>query len=66
MRRVTQKDRMAGWVAPPEIGIDNSSLEYEYVPAELNRRAEMARPGASPFRNAPETNFPCSFPCSAI
>ena len=31
MRRVTEPGKMAGWIAPPEIGINNTPLEYEYV-----------------------------------
>ena len=31
MRRVTEPGRVAGWIAPPEIGINNTPLDYEYV-----------------------------------
>jgi len=31
MRRVTEPGKMAGWIAPPEIGINNTPLNYEYV-----------------------------------
>ena len=31
MRRVTEPGRVAGWIAPPEIGINNSPADYEYV-----------------------------------
>ena len=31
MRRVTEPGKMAGWIAPPEIGINNAPLDYEYV-----------------------------------
>ena len=31
MRRVTEPGKMAGWLAPPEIGITNTPLNYEYV-----------------------------------
>jgi len=31
MRRVTEPGQMAGWIAPPEIGINNTPLDYEYV-----------------------------------
>ena len=31
MRRVTEPGKMAGWIAPPEIGINNTPLDYEYV-----------------------------------
>jgi benzoyl-CoA 2,3-dioxygenase component B len=31
MQRVTEPGKMAGWIAPPEIGINNASLDYEYV-----------------------------------
>jgi benzoyl-CoA 2,3-dioxygenase component B len=31
MRRVTEPGKVAGWIAPPEIGINNSPLDYEYV-----------------------------------
>jgi len=31
MRRVTEPGKMAGWIAAPEIGINNTPLDYEYV-----------------------------------
>jgi hypothetical protein len=31
MRRVTEPGKVAGWIAPPEIGINNTLLDYEYV-----------------------------------
>jgi len=31
MQRVTEPGKMAGWLAPPEIGIDNLPATYEYV-----------------------------------
>ncbi len=31
MQRVTEPGKMAGWLAPPEIGIDNLPAAYEYV-----------------------------------
>jgi len=31
MRRVTEPGKVAGWLAPPEIGIDNRPVDYEYV-----------------------------------
>jgi benzoyl-CoA 2,3-epoxidase subunit B len=31
MQRVTEPGKVAGWLAPPEIGIDNRPLDYEYV-----------------------------------
>ena len=31
MRRVTEPGKVAGWIAPPEIGIDNAPLNYLYV-----------------------------------
>jgi benzoyl-CoA 2,3-dioxygenase component B len=31
MQRVTEPGKMAGWIAPPEIGINNAPLDYEYV-----------------------------------
>ena len=31
MRRVVEPGKMAGWIAPPEIGINNGPLDYEYV-----------------------------------
>ena len=31
MQRVTEPGRMAGWLAPPEGGIDNLPSDYEYV-----------------------------------
>jgi benzoyl-CoA 2,3-dioxygenase component B len=31
MRRVTEPGKMAGWIAPPEIGINSTPLDYEYV-----------------------------------
>jgi benzoyl-CoA 2,3-dioxygenase component B len=31
MRRVVEPGKMAGWVAPPERGINNLPVEYEYV-----------------------------------
>jgi hypothetical protein len=35
MRRVTEPGKVAGWMASPEIGINNAPLDYEYV--RLNR-----------------------------
>jgi benzoyl-CoA 2,3-dioxygenase component B len=31
MQRVTEPGKMAGWIAPPERGIDNLPIDYEYV-----------------------------------
>ncbi len=31
MRRVAEPGKMAGWIAPPERGINNLPVEYEYV-----------------------------------
>jgi benzoyl-CoA 2,3-epoxidase subunit B len=31
MHRVTEPGKVAGWIAPPEIGINNSPLDYQYV-----------------------------------
>jgi len=31
MQRVSEPGKMAGWLAPPEIGIDNRPLAYQYV-----------------------------------
>src|SRR5262249_7530363 len=31
MQRVTEPGKMAGWIAPPERGIDSLPLDYEYV-----------------------------------
>jgi len=31
MRRVTEPGKVAGWIAPPEIGINKAPLDYEYV-----------------------------------
>ena len=31
MRRVTEPGKVTGWIAPPEIGINNTPLDYEYV-----------------------------------
>ena len=31
MQRVIEPGRMAGWIAPPERGIDNLPIDYEYV-----------------------------------
>jgi len=31
MQRVTEPGKVAGWIATPEIGINNSPLDYEYV-----------------------------------
>jgi len=31
MQRVTEPSKVAGWLAPPEIGINNQPLDYEYV-----------------------------------
>jgi benzoyl-CoA 2,3-dioxygenase component B len=31
MQRVTEPGKIAGWLAPPEIGIDNLPANYEYV-----------------------------------
>ena len=31
MQRVIEPGKMAGWIAPPEIGINNAPFDYEYV-----------------------------------
>jgi benzoyl-CoA 2,3-dioxygenase component B len=31
MQSVTEPGKMAGWIAPPEVGIDNLPANYEYV-----------------------------------
>jgi len=31
MQKVTQPGKMAGWIAPPERGINNLPVDYEYV-----------------------------------
>jgi len=31
MRRVTEPGKVARWIAPPEIGLNNTPLDYEYV-----------------------------------
>ena len=31
MQRVVDPGKMAGWIAPPEIGINNAPFDYEYV-----------------------------------
>ena len=31
MQPVTASGKVAGWIAPPEIGINNTPLDYEYV-----------------------------------
>jgi benzoyl-CoA 2,3-dioxygenase component B len=31
MRRVIEAGKMAGWIAPPERGVNNLPVEYEYV-----------------------------------
>ena len=31
MQRVIEPGKMAGWIAPPERGINNLAIEYEYV-----------------------------------
>jgi benzoyl-CoA 2,3-epoxidase subunit B len=31
MHRVTEPDKMAGWIAPPDRGINAQAVEYEYV-----------------------------------
>jgi benzoyl-CoA 2,3-dioxygenase component B len=31
MQQVTEPGKMAGWIAPPERGIDNLPIDYEYV-----------------------------------
>jgi benzoyl-CoA 2,3-dioxygenase component B len=31
MRQVAEPGKMARWVAPPERGINNQPVEYEYV-----------------------------------
>jgi hypothetical protein len=31
MERVTVPGKVAGWIAPPEIGINNTPLDYVYV-----------------------------------
>ena len=31
MQRVTEPGKMAGWIAPPERGINDLPIDYEYV-----------------------------------
>ena len=31
MQRVIEPGKVAGWIAPPEIGINNAPFDYEYV-----------------------------------
>jgi benzoyl-CoA 2,3-dioxygenase component B len=31
MQRVTEPGKMAGWIAPPDRGINANPLEYQYV-----------------------------------
>ena len=31
MQKVTEPGKMAGWIAPPERGINNLAVDYEYV-----------------------------------
>ena len=31
MHRVTEPGKIAGWIAPPEIGIDDLPVAFEYV-----------------------------------
>jgi len=31
MQRVVEPGKMAGWIAPPERGVNNLPVEYEYV-----------------------------------
>jgi benzoyl-CoA 2,3-dioxygenase component B len=31
MKRVVEPGKMAGWIAPPERGINNLAVDYEYV-----------------------------------
>jgi hypothetical protein len=31
MQRITEPGKMAGWLAPPEIGINSAPLDYEYM-----------------------------------
>jgi benzoyl-CoA 2,3-dioxygenase component B len=31
MRRVVEPGKMAAWIAPPERGINNLAVNYEYV-----------------------------------
>jgi benzoyl-CoA 2,3-dioxygenase component B len=31
MRRVVAPGKMAGWIAPPDRGINNLAVDYEYV-----------------------------------
>ncbi|MEK9917331.1 MAG: benzoyl-CoA 2,3-epoxidase subunit BoxB, partial [Betaproteobacteria bacterium] len=31
MHRVTEPGKMAGWIAPPDRGINNHPVDYEYV-----------------------------------
>ena len=31
MQRVAEPGKMAGWIAPPERGINNLAVDYEYV-----------------------------------
>ncbi len=31
MQQVTEPGKMAGWIAPPDRGINNLGVDYEYV-----------------------------------
>ena len=31
MQRVVEPGKMAGWIAPPDRGINNLAVDYEYV-----------------------------------
>ena len=31
MKRVVERGKMAGWIAPPDRGINNLAIDYEYV-----------------------------------
>jgi benzoyl-CoA 2,3-dioxygenase component B len=31
MQRVVEPGKMAGWIAPPDRGINNNPVDYEYV-----------------------------------
>jgi hypothetical protein len=58
MRRVTEPGKVAGWIAPPEIGINSTPLDYEYI--RLNRvlyHKVNLRPGV---RRTPHPNSPAS------
>jgi hypothetical protein len=58
MRRVTEQGKVAGRTAPPEIGINNTPLDYEYI--RLNRVLYHKMNLGPGVRRTPHPNSPAS------